>query len=157
MKKIAHLSLALVLVANLACSKQKLNKDDYLVFGHFYGECAGEECVELFKLERDKLFEDTKDIYPNAQSIYKGNFSKELPQSDFEQVEMLFEAFPDQLWDENTIIGQPDAGDWGGFYVEYKKGDETAYWLIDQMQSNIPDYLHTFNTKIRTAIEVIND
>ena len=40
-----------------------LGDQDYLVFGHFYGMCAGEGCVETFKLTDLELFEDTVDDY----------------------------------------------------------------------------------------------
>jgi len=31
------------------------------------------------------------------------------------------------------VIGQPDAGDWGGLYVEIKcVGEPVQYWFIDQ-------------------------
>ena len=36
---------------------------DYLIFGHFYGECFGENCIEIFKLEADALYEDDNDVY----------------------------------------------------------------------------------------------
>ncbi len=154
MKK--SISLALVLAASLSCNKDKLNKDDYLIFGHFYGECVGEECVELFKIERNKLLEDTKDIYPNAQGVYHGDFSIELSEDLFNSVEDLYHNFPEKLLDENTIIGTPDAGDWGGYYIEYQKDGTKNCWLIDQMKSNIPTYLHPYNDNIRAAIEAIN-
>jgi len=34
----------------------------------------GEQCVEIFRLEQDKLFEDTKDEYPKSNIFYSGNF-----------------------------------------------------------------------------------
>jgi len=51
----------------ISCHKDdiKPKSKDYLVFGRFYGECAGEKCVEIYKLDQDQLQEDTKDIYPS--------------------------------------------------------------------------------------------
>ena len=47
---------------------------EYLIFGHFFGECIGEGCVEIFKLDADKLYEDSNDIYPGQSDFYDGNF-----------------------------------------------------------------------------------
>ncbi len=54
------------------------------------------------------------------------------------------------------MIGQPDAGDWGGIYVEYKFNSVRKFWLIDQKKSNIPAYLHEFVDKTNKKIELIN-
>ena len=40
-----------------------LSEQKFLIFGHFYGFCFGERCVETFKLTDKKLFEDTIDDY----------------------------------------------------------------------------------------------
>ena len=57
-----------------SCEKEdnlELSKSDYIIFGHFYGKCMGEQCVEIFRLENEKLFEDTKDQYPNSAEFYR--------------------------------------------------------------------------------------
>ena len=46
-----------------SCEKDdnlELSTSDYIIFGHFYGKCVGEQCIEIFRLENEKLFEDTK-------------------------------------------------------------------------------------------------
>lgn len=42
-----------------SCKKDTIAQSnlDYIIFGHFYGECSGERCIENFKLEKDKIFE----------------------------------------------------------------------------------------------------
>ena len=80
-----------------------LNPDtDYLIFRHFYGECVGEGCIEIFKLNGHDLFEDKNDRYPNFDDFYKGSY-KRLPKKKFESVNGLIESFPLKLFNEEKI------------------------------------------------------
>lgn len=135
----------------------KITGQDYLIFGHFYGECEGETCIEIFKLEGNKLLEDTNDNYPQQATYYNGKFI-EHPDSKFNLVKDLPAHLPSDLLKSNQkVIGQPDAGDWGGLYIEYSRNETRQYWLIDQEKSNIPDYLHDFVDKVNERIEWINE
>ena len=70
----------------------------------------------------------------------------------------LRNEFPAELLTTNsTVIGQPDAGDWGGIYFETTHGGEKKYWLIDKMESNLPATLIPFVEKIESNIESINN
>lgn len=158
--RISVLGLALLTIFLASCRKKEiesLGKSDYLIFGHFYGECGGERCVEIFRLEPGKLSEDDKDQYPpQAGTFYDGNYH-ELPEAQYNGVKTLPAAFPSQLWNvQERIIGMPDAGDWGGLYVEFKKDYRRQYWLIDQRKENIPAYLHLFVDNINAKIAFIN-
>lgn len=138
-----------------SCKKDNsilLSDSDYIVFGHFYGMCFGEQCVEIFRLEKDKLFEDTKDQYPNTGTFYIGNYMQ-LSQQKYTAVKDLTNSFPTDLLNEtNTVIGQPDAGDWGGLYVEYNADGIRKFWLLDQMKSNVPAKYHEFIDKVNEKI-----
>ena len=142
-----------------SCNKEdeiKLSDGDYLVFGHFYGECMGEACVEIFKLEDSRLLEDSKDIYPGQSNFYEGNYY-ELSKENYEQVKDIIDFFPENLLNENElVIGQPDAGDWGGLYIEYNYKGVRKFWLLDQMKSNVPNYLHEFIDEVNEKIDLIN-
>ena len=138
-----------------SCKKSsvELSGSDYIVFGHFYGECVGKECIEIFRLEKDKLFEDTKDRYPNSKDFYVGNYVQ-LSQQKFIDTKDLTNTFPTDLLNEtNNVIGQPDAGDWGGLYVEYNFNGVRKFWLLDQMKSNVPKKYHNFIDKINEKIK----
>ena len=66
MKRIKVIIYTLTFLVFCSCNKDdeiELNQTVFLVFGHFYGECIGEECVEIFKLTTNKLYEDTNDNY----------------------------------------------------------------------------------------------
>jgi hypothetical protein len=153
------------LLCTLSCEKsdgELLPSDDsYLIFGHFFGECIGEGCVEIFKLTDSQLFEDTNDLYPLGMTTgsdpYPGNF-QQLDQSIYEEVSALTDAVPSELLAEaNMVFGEPDAGDWGGFYVEYFDGSSLKKWAIDTQKNSIPTYLHEFTDKIGEAIFNINN
>ncbi len=156
------LLIAVTLMSTTACKKDSCNclpssDTDYLVFGHFYGECIGEQCIEIFKLTDEALFEDTQDKYPSSQSAYEGTFEA-LPEATFNEVSDLINQVPEALLNEpNGVIGMPDAGDWGGYYIEVQRDGVVQFWLIDTMEDNIPAFLHDFNEQVRTAITAIND
>lgn len=139
----------------LGCSSEdetNLNNDDYLIFGHFYGFCVGENCIEIFKLTNNTLYEDSNDNY----SINPLNFEP-LESTRFELVKDLMLYFPEKLLTENKdIIGCPDCADGGGLYIEYSKNGIVKHWKIDQMKMNVPTYLHAFMDKLNEKIALIN-
>lgn len=127
-------------------------------FGHFYGECGGEGCIEIYKADlfQGKLFEDVNDSYPNALDFYSGNFMLELPVQKYHLVSDLINYIPESLYNEDTVIGNPDGGDWGGIYFEIKSNDKHRFWLLDQMKSNVPEAYHQFIDEINERIDYIN-
>lgn len=138
---------------------ESLNGPDRFIFGHFYGECSGEGCVETYKLEDGKLFEDTTDVYPSSQMPFAGDYI-ELSAESYALVKDIVDLFPETLYDElNNVIGNPDGADWGGIYVEvYYEGNEakSGFWLLDQNASNMPDVYNTFVAQINDRITWIN-
>lgn len=155
MKVLKFIILGL-LVGNISC-----NNDDavnpknysYLIFGHFYGECMGEGCVETFKLTDTQLFEDTNDNYFGENL----NFI-ELEHSKFELVKDLKNAIPSQLLDDNTpIFGCPDCADGGGLFIQYSKNGKAQSWRIDKIKSHVPDYLHAFMDQVNANIALISN
>jgi len=157
MNRVKVILFLVVVVLAASCQKDiELSDSDYLVFGHFYGECMGEGCVEIFRLENGRLLEDSNDIYPNSSDFYVGDYSK-LPAEKFEAVKDLISFLPVELLDMNEkVIGQPDAGDWGGLYIEYNGNGVHKFWLLDKMKSNVPSSLHGFIDKVNEKIEIIN-
>ena len=155
-----YLVLLIGLITLLSSCKKDNNSipaNDYLIFGHFYGECMGEGCVEIFKLTDKGLFEDVNDNYPTSLNQYNGDFSIDRSCS-LNQVVDLWNVIPEQLFDENNIvIGQPDAGDWGGIYFQYHRDGVNQYWLIDQMEENLPNYLYELVDSINSKIAIINE
>lgn len=156
MKPSILITTCLTLLLLIACEKDdnvELSKSDYIIFGKFYGECSGEGCVEIFRLEQDKLFEDTKDQYPGRSSFYEGKFIQ-LSQRKFRETQDLRNYFPTDLLNETDIvIGQPDASDGGGLYIEYNSKGVRKFWLLDNMKSNVPTKYHNFIDRVNEKIE----
>lgn len=156
-KKILSIFLLSLLIFMNSCSTEDESdlKVDHMVFGHFYGFCVGEECIEIFKLTPYNIFEDKNDLYPEYDSSYDGDY--ELLSSDkFLLAKHLLNIIPQKLFDEEDhIIGQPDAGDWGGIYIEIQKDGITEFWLIDKLIENIPSYLHDFMIEINKSIDLM--
>ena len=144
----------------IACSKQNeqplTEEMEYIIFGHFYGFCMGEECIEIFKLTGQALYEDTSDTYPRWDRHYEGNFVK-LDQKQFELVKSLGQHIPEELLDsQDTVFGSPDAADGGGIYFAIKTSEQSRFWIIDQMDKNIPEYLKPLKSRINESIGLIN-
>ena len=115
----------------------------------------GERCVEMYKLTDQFLYEDTDDSYPGNSTPGFHNFLT-LNDDSFEKVKSLRTKIPQELINTTTqIIGQPDAGDWGGIYFEISKDGENKYWFIDKMKSNLPSYLVPFVEEIERDIELL--
>ncbi len=152
------LSILLLSFCLFSCKEDEVIETDYLIFGHFYGECIGESCVLMYKVEETRVLEDTVADYPNQQMTYSGNFNVELSNTDFELASELIDLVPEELFEEtNTIIGQPDAADQGGLYLEYNFEGERRYWYIDQNKGFLPQYLHPFIDEINNRIFLINE
>ena len=140
----------------LSCSSDDkiiINEQNFLVFGHFYGMCVGESCVETFKLTDKKLLEDTIDDYSGQNLAFI-----ELENDKFEQIKNLIDFFPNQLLNESeTVFGCPDCADGGGLFIQYSENGNIKSWRIDQNKSNVPTYLHNFIDKVNEKIALINN
>lgn len=149
--------LALFSLLFTSCSESdngvQVNKMDYLIFGHFHGECIGEGCIETFKLTGDKLYEDTLDHY-NAE-----NFEFiELSSEKFVQLKDIIDYFPNKLLNEkDTSFGCPDCRDQGGVFIQYSENGILKSWRIDKNKDVIPEYLHSFIDKVNEKIRLINE
>jgi len=158
------LPLPVILFANFislaSCTQNEeitLSDEAFIVFGHFYGMCIGESCVEIFRLEEERLLEDINDLYPSQGSFYEGNFV-ELGDDKYQLVNDLMDFFPEGLLEESKIQhGCPDCADQGGLYIEYKSNEIHKYWILDQSKASVPDYMHEFMDKVNEKIDIINE
>jgi hypothetical protein len=124
---------------------------DYLVFGRYAGECFGERCIEIFKIEQNAIYEDTLDLYP--VNLYEGSFVK-LNESKYEAVRHILDHVPPELRRLPVgRIGEPDSHDQGGIYVEIKFNNVRGHWLIDTQKSRLPAFLHAFVDTIHNVVE----
>ena len=56
------------------------------------------------------------------------------------QIPDLASLLPGQLYQTDSTIGMPDAGDWDGIYVQVRQQGVTRWWLIDKAEGNLPDW-----------------
>jgi hypothetical protein len=125
----------------------------YFVFGSYYGECGGDQCVSYFVIENEKLYKVASHQYPKP-AITAANYIP-LAQSSYETVKDVV-AFPENLLQEKeSVLGCPDCGDWGGLYIEVISNGEKKYWFIDNMKTNIPAYLHNYVDVLNERIEFL--
>lgn len=157
MKNFKLLIVSLLLIGFLAsCNKddemtQEASSEE-LIFGHYFGECWGETCVEIFKLTEDKLFEDRSDGYAGGGTLE----FEELTSAQFDQVKELKEDFPVELLQETeTTFGCPDCGDWGGYYISWKDETGTYEWQVDMIRESVPSYLHSFLDQVDEKIALL--
>jgi hypothetical protein len=153
----------LIITGNTGCDEKNCGEPvgelEYFIFGHFYGECGGEGCVETFKLEDGALFEDDLDHYPSLGTAIDAHWNK-LPDEKYEAVKSLSNEIPASLFDEsNHILGIPDGGDWGGIYVEAKysgsQSSKSGSWLLDKNEYNMTQVYNDFVDKIEEKIAAI--
>jgi hypothetical protein len=150
---------ALILLITTGCGDEniRINDQSIIIFGQFYGFCMGEKCIEIFKLTDSALFEDSKDIYPSDNTPYDGNFTR-LDEKRFNLVKGLRNQIPKDLLEQETVrIGQPDAGDWGGYYIEVNEKGERKFWLLDKNQMNLPESLKPFADLLGNYVNLISD
>lgn len=162
MRKLVFYSMIFSLVGtNFSCESERylcpVGTLESMTFGHFYGECAGEGCVEMFKIDGGKLFEEGQDSYPTFE-MYEFEKPELLSVSKYAIAKNLIDEIPAELFDETeTVIGVPDGGDWGGIYVEVKYyAGFSGFWYLDQNENNMPEVYNEFVDKINETIALIN-
>ena len=147
MKRILFFFLALLVFSS--CNKSE--KTDYLVFGKFYGFCAGDDCVKMYKVTSKNLYKEASADYPGNEE-YNGKFQTKI-NDKLSIAKPLLSMIPEKLKEEEAFIGCPDCSDQGGVFVEYKADGETYIFRIDNFRDNIPEYLHDFLDEIDSIIE----
>lgn len=151
MKKIC-LALCLIgLFTSCDDENDTVNNQEYLVFGHFYGMCVGEACVQTFKLTESQLLKDKEKDYSGENLHFVA-----LEDEKFELVKDLINDFPQQLLTEKeTFLGCPDCADGGGLFIQYSNNGNVRTWRIDQVKSNVPEYLHGFMDRVNAKIALL--
>jgi hypothetical protein len=155
LKALIGICFLLLITGFLSCNEQEddvsFEPKGTLIFGHFYGLCIGETCIETFKLEGAKLFEDTLDQYfGNTYSFI------ELSNVQYLNVENLKSKIPSQLLaSPDETFGCPDCADGGGFFVHYQDAGSTKSWRIDMNKDNVPKYLHDFMDELSSKIALL--
>jgi hypothetical protein len=154
MKKLI-LSTLITSLVMVSCRYDDLSvdpKQDYLVFGTFYGMCAG-NCVNFYLLNKGELYEVNNHNYPNQQHRFDLSSLTKLSDDKYKIVESLLTDFPAQLKNESkTVFGCPDCADGGGTYLEISLDGEIKYWYIDNSGANVPAYINDYAKLVRDSM-----
>ena len=76
-----------------------------------------------------------------------------MPEEKFRLAKGFEAKIPGELLSQKErVIGMPDAGDWGGYYVEVSINGERQFWLIDKNQYYLPESLKPFASELGTMI-----
>ncbi len=146
---------SITMLSSCKSDELTLSGSNELIFGHFYGECMGENCKVFYKLTENGLLSDTKHNYPSSNSFYTGDFTL-LSTAKYNATKDLINYFPMELLNESSnVIGQPDVADGGGLYIEYNFNGVHKFWLIDQMKNNVPEKYHVFMDKVNEKIQYL--
>ncbi len=158
MKTLMKSLLLLLLLSFLcfSCGKDEECQDaDFIEFGQYYGYCAGERCIEIYKLDASQLYEDTSDIYPSATLNDNKKFIL-LPSQKFDLAKGLINSFPLGLLSETKVtFGIPDAYDQGGLYLRYKSEQTDRLWLFDNDLTQVPEYTHNYLDEVKRIKELL--
>lgn len=138
-----------------SCIKEgiSLEYNDYLVFGHFYGMCVGDQCVQTYKLTDNALYKDFRDRFNDPEPDFRP-----LGTDKFQLVKNLREEVPRNLLNsEKERFGCPDCADQGGIRITIANIGNVKSWTIDQRKADVPEYLYDFIDKINESIALINE
>jgi hypothetical protein len=131
-------------------------KEDYLVFGTFYGMCSV-NCVNFYLINKGELYQINNHEYPNQQHRFDFSSVTKLSDEKFKSVENLWTQFPTQLKNESqTVFGCPDCADGGGTYLEIAVDGEIKYWYIDNSEASVPAYINNYAKMVRQAMQSLN-
>jgi hypothetical protein len=115
--------------------------------------CVGEDCVQTYKLTESELFKDQEKDYSGENLQFVA-----LEKEKYELVKDLMNDFPKQLLTEKeTFLGCPDCADGGGLFIQYSNNGNVRTWRIDQVKSNVPDYLHSFIDRVNAKIALLGE
>jgi len=123
---------------------------NYFIFGTFFGECGGDNCVQTYKIEKGNLYKDIIHQYPGS-----GPYTFQIQSLEkYQTAKALLETFPMELLKEKeSRIGNPDEHDQGGIFIAYKKNSFLKYWQIDRDRDKIPEYLRDYAKEVERIVD----
>ena len=113
-----------ILIALLAFSCEnepafELQNTDYLIFGWYAGECAG-DCIAAFRVSNHSLEEDTTAQY--YRQDYSFLAGRVLDNDAWSRARNLITSLPAEIAQSDTeIYGCPDCADQGGIFLIFNQ------------------------------------
>ncbi len=126
------------------------------VFGQYNISCPGGNCVQIYQLKDQQVFEDVSYKTISTTAFFIGNFSP-MEGHNVGAIEELVEQFPAELFtEENIEIGCPNCDGRGGIYLEIEKEGLHRFWLIDNNCENLPKYLRNYIKTLKSKLTQLN-
>jgi hypothetical protein len=180
MKRLIYRLIAIIAIFGIYGCDDILDRDDddeyeeappglVITFGTAYGFCDGENCIEIFKIENDLVYEDQTDAYPGLETVQE-SFSWELFEGEerdeaFEILEEYFE-YENDIWAlQDSTFGCPDCMDQGAIFFRVEKDGDARTFLIDteaayedsDNSSIYPEAIRELAEEIMEVVEEINE
>lgn len=156
--KIIALICLSVFMASCCCNNpaETPEENDYFMFGSFSGNCEGRLFVDIYKLEGNTLYEDSRRDYPSFEEMpYTGKFYQ-IEYGNIKEVKELMKSIPrDLLAEDNLIVGAPNGRDGGGIIIQIKRDGVIKTWLIDANTERIPKPLQGYVEDVKLVVDKI--
>ncbi len=152
-----HLRLTALLIGALCLLQCTPDRDiipaqafEVFEVGGFACECAG-HCSTSFILEGRRLVRVRYEWCQFASELDR----LEMTADKMDLVSSLAHAVPKRLFSASQTIGQPDAGDWGGYRIRIRGRGQDRVWFIDTIEDNLPNWIKPFQQRIAQTLEAL--
>lgn len=162
MKNLIYLFFTLCLLLVVSCDDDDNGSSTpgtvtELYFGTFRGQCGG-NCTTIYWVRDQELRTDTiNDIYAGLPTLGDLDAYPLLSDSLYQFTTEIRAAFPNQLYNEEPVIGIPDAYDQGGYFIAVPSGDGYREWRIDTNFDDVPDELEPFLNQVFDLMVILNE
>jgi len=163
MKTFYYINYIIILLFLIGCDnnepEKKIEFPEYLIFGHYFGECTGEDCLRIYKFENDSLFEAEYDKIYNYPWFFEDDLLFNFIGNEKIQLikDINYNIPNDLLETTDHLIGCPDCTDQGGYYLEYSLPNKQYYWNIDMDRKNVPNGIHSFLDLIDEKMVIMSE
>lgn len=132
MKSLMFICSLLLFVSCGPDDKQAISPVTSVVFGAYYGMCAGYNCVRIYSVNSNYLYKDDSASYPSIYAPYTFVPTQVMAPSRFDIAKDLLQNVPDELAPgTQRQYGCPDCHDQGGVYIEIHAGSLSSRFFID--------------------------
>ena len=127
----------LIALLALSCENEpafELQNTDYLIFGWYAGECAG-DCIAAFRVSNQSLEEDTTTRFYRQDYTFQAG--RVLDNDTWSRASTLISSLPTDLIQSGTdIYGCPDCADQGGIFLIFNQAGQTRTILLDTVDTD---------------------
>jgi hypothetical protein len=139
--------------SHLIQSNNGITKQGYLIFGIKYGECVY-RCAHIYQLQGESLYKE--DVVNYISNPFQQNFvfnTTPMSEHHYSNAKILLDSFPNALLNSAVkTFGTPDSHDQGGILIERQLDNRIQRWYIDPDETQLPEYLKPYVTKVKSVL-----